>query len=270
MFSHSLTTAQLIEQYDLLIEKGINRVRLDIPDYQDTTKLAVSKTAVQIAVNRGLQVVWGVSSNSFNGYTITATNLPDLQQAWLDNALWAQNNGVFEYQVGNEEELHHDETLTDLQVRDAIRQSSTAVQAIFTRGPVSTAVSSGSNGASAWISDANLGDLDAIGLNIYVSSAPYGQGMLSSFMTAFGSDKAYVSEFNISGASLDTYSTNEDIQAVRTAQLIDEIRDIGYKRAYYFCFVNSQWGAIKTHGGQARILWNVLTTGGGRRWFINI
>ena len=50
-------------------------------------------------IAKGVKVIWGVSSNSFNNadYTITAENWPIFRQAILDNALWAQNNGVYEF-----------------------------------------------------------------------------------------------------------------------------------------------------------------------------
>jgi hypothetical protein len=53
-------------------------------------------------------VTWGVSSNAFNSadYVITTENWPTFRAAILDAAAWAQANGVYEFQLGNEEELH--------------------------------------------------------------------------------------------------------------------------------------------------------------------
>lgn len=93
---------------DTLLSNGFTELRIDIPNYQDTTWLAQSKDAVIRAAAKGVNVVWGVSSyNKSNpNYTITAENWPAFRQAILDNARWAQDNGVYEFQLGNEEDMH--------------------------------------------------------------------------------------------------------------------------------------------------------------------
>ncbi|MCJ7666667.1 MAG: hypothetical protein MUO59_08035 [Actinobacteria bacterium] len=105
----STSTPSVFEGYvDTLLTNGFNELRIDIPNYQDTTWLAQSKEAVKKAVAKGAKVIWGVSSyNTTNpNYTITAENWPAFRQAILDNAKWAQDNGVYEFQLGNEEEMH--------------------------------------------------------------------------------------------------------------------------------------------------------------------
>ena len=62
----------------------------------------------------------------------------DFRQAILVAAQWAQDNGVFEFQIGNEEELHVDgTTMTAAQIRANLRDVATEVKAIFTNGNVS-------------------------------------------------------------------------------------------------------------------------------------
>ncbi len=93
---------------DTLLNNGFVDLRIDIPDYQNTSWLASSKAALPGIIAKGAKVVWGISSNSFNStnYTMTAENWPAYRQAVLENALWAQNNGVYEFQLGNEAEYH--------------------------------------------------------------------------------------------------------------------------------------------------------------------
>ncbi len=100
---------QVFDGYiDTLLANGFTELRIDIPNYQHTSWLARSKEAVSRAAAKGVDVVWGVSSyNTSNpDYTITAENWPAFRQAILDNAKWAQDNGVFEFQLGNEEDMH--------------------------------------------------------------------------------------------------------------------------------------------------------------------
>jgi hypothetical protein len=93
---------------DTLLANGFTSLRIDIPNYQDTSWLARSKAAVIRAIAKGANVTWGVTSNSLTNidYVITAENWPTYRQAILDNAQWAQDNGVYEFQLGNEEEMH--------------------------------------------------------------------------------------------------------------------------------------------------------------------
>jgi hypothetical protein len=93
---------------DTLLASGFTELRIDIPNYQDANWLAQSKAAVKRAVAKGANVIWGVSSynKSNSDYTITAENWPAFRQAILDNAQWAQENGVYEFQLGNEEDMH--------------------------------------------------------------------------------------------------------------------------------------------------------------------
>jgi len=105
----STSTPSIFDNYvDTLLTNGFTELRIDIPNYQDATWLAQSKAAVIRAVARGVKVVWGVSSyNTTNpNYTITTENWPAFRHAILDNARWAQENGVYEFQLGNEEDMH--------------------------------------------------------------------------------------------------------------------------------------------------------------------
>jgi hypothetical protein len=105
----STDTPSVFEGYvDTLLSNGFSELRIDIPNYQNTAWLERSKEAVKSAVAKGAKVIWGVSSYniSHSEYTITAENWPAFRQAILDNAKWAQDNGVYEFQLGNEEEMH--------------------------------------------------------------------------------------------------------------------------------------------------------------------
>jgi hypothetical protein len=105
----STSDASTFDSYvDTLLASGFRELRIDIPNYQDANWLAQSKASVKRAIAKGANVIWGVSSyNKSNpDYTITSENWPAFRQAILDNARWAQENGVYEFQIGNEEDMH--------------------------------------------------------------------------------------------------------------------------------------------------------------------
>lgn len=105
----STTDTDVFDGYvDELLAEEFGFLRVDIPNYQDSTWLARSKAAVIRAIAKGAEVIWGVSSNPGGdvSYCITTENWPTFRQAILDAAQWAQDNGVYEFQLGNEEEWH--------------------------------------------------------------------------------------------------------------------------------------------------------------------
>jgi len=88
---------------------GITKVRIGIPDYQNAAYIAASRAAALIAKSYGLYVIYGVSSNSLNDgdYAISVHNWSDYVTAATTEATWAQANGIDEFQIGNEEEVHN-------------------------------------------------------------------------------------------------------------------------------------------------------------------
>jgi len=107
-------------QVDTLLANGFTQLRIDIPYWADAGAVAISKSAVSIAVSKGAEVIWGVGGKSG---TISSANWSSYRQGILDSAQWAQDNGVYEFQLGNEEELHNDDTtLTDAQLRTNLKE----------------------------------------------------------------------------------------------------------------------------------------------------
>ena len=241
---------------DILLANGFTELRIDIPDYQDTEWLALSKAAVIRTVAKGAKVIWGVSSNALNNtdYTITAKNWPIFRQAILDAAQWAQDNGVYEFQLGNEELDHNDDTtLTDAQLIVNLKSVATEVQAIFTNGDVS--YSCGGWLISDWIT-AGRGNIDIVASNIYrgTSGSTAWKTRITALVNAFGIDHTYITEFSLNGSSLDTYSVDEAVQAVALTEMIEYIKDSGITRAIYFCW-KGDLGVVK-YDGTYRLLWN--------------
>jgi hypothetical protein len=228
-----------------------------IPDYFNASEMAGSKAAVIAGTAMGLRFIWGVSSA---GATLTAANWSDFSDAVLAAAQWAQDNGVYEFQIGNEEELHNDDdTLTDAQLVTNLKALATDVQEIFTNGNVSYATS--------WDYDALVaagrGDIDLIGLNIYRGSdvGTFNDNWkwnISWIVSIFGTDALYVTEFNLSSKDINNYSTNEAVQAVGITEMIEYFKTLGVERALFYSwhdYPGGLFGVVKDDGTY-RLLWS--------------
>jgi hypothetical protein len=246
---------------DTLLANGFEELRIDIPDYQNTVWLAYSKATLPGIIAKGAKVIWGVSSNDYNNadYTITAENWSTFRQAILDAAQWAQTNGVYEFQLGNEEEFHVDgDTMTEAQIITNLKSAATDVQAIFTNGKISYTCAH--NYISNWISGGK-GDIDILASNVYMGGTTFDDTWkteIDNLINAFGADGTYLTEFNLSWISLDDYSTDEAIQAAGVTGMIEYIKASGIERAFYYAWKDdgeAHFGVVKTDGTY-RLLWN--------------
>ena len=246
---------------DTLLANGFEYLRIDIPSYQMTNWMTYSKETIPGIIAKGAKVLWGVSSK---GYTITSTNWSTFRQAILDAATWAQANGVYEFQLANEEESAVDgTTITAATLRANLRAVATDVQAIFT-GNIIYSFASGN--ANAWIAE-GLGDIDQIGVNTCIGGegsypADYWKTYITDLVNAFGADGVTITEFSPSWSSLDDYSTDEAVQAAAVTEMLDWIKATGIKTARYYVLYGDTYGIVKSDGTY-RLLWNqaLLNTG---------
>src|SRR5665648_688472 len=209
------------------------------------------------AKDKGIKVIWGVCSG---GTTITASNLSDFEAAILAAAQWAQDNGVYEFQIGNEEEYHNDDdTMTDAQLITNLKAVATDVQEIFTNGNVS--YSCGNSNIGDWVT-AGKGDLDIMASNVYMT---WGAGhpedwedMIDDFVGAFGTDGTYLTEFSLNTDSLDSYSTDEAVQAAAVTEMIEYIKASGMERALFYSWHDYSGGlfGVLKDDGTYRLLWS--------------
>jgi len=241
---------------DTWLANGFTEVR-GLYNYQDTITVNGSKAAVLEANTKGLKFIWGVSSNQT---VITTENWPDFRQAILDAAYWAQDNGVYEFQLGNEEELHIDgTTMTVAQLIINLKSVATEVKQIFTNGNVS--YSCWQETIDDWIA-AGKGDIDILASNIYMG----GEGRYSddwktsitNLVNAFGVNGIYLTEFAPSYSSLEDYSTDEAVQAAAVTEMIEYFKASGMIRALFYCwhdYSGGLFGVVKADDTY-RLLWN--------------
>ena len=261
-------TSEFDGYVDILLANGFTELRIDIPVYQAVVAgLEQSKAAVIRAVVKGAKVIWGVSSNNLADpdNTITSTTWLDYRAAILDAAQWAQDNGVYEFQLGNEEEMHNDDTtLTDAQLRTNLKSVATDAQEIFTRGNISYSCSARSIDIDSWIAIGKE-DIDILASNVYRGGEGYynngWETLITNLVNAFGADGTYLTEFGPSWTSLEDYSTDEAEQASAVAEMIEYIKASGMTRAFFFCYIDPTWLSGDIYGarkedGTYRLLWN--------------
>ena len=241
-----------------LLANGFTQFKIFPPKYYGSSEIAEAKVAVLKAVAKKVEVIWGYCAGP---RTITADNWPDYRQGILDAAQWSQDNGVYEFRLGNEDLAHNDDTtLTDAQLITNIKSVATEVQAIFTNGNVSYACRS--DFIDDWIT-AGKGDIDILASNVYMGgNGNYDENwknLITDLVNAFGVDGTYLTEFAPSWSSLDDYSTDESVQATAVTEMIEYIKASGMTRALYFCYTDPYWlpgfGVMKDDGTY-RLLWN--------------
>lgn len=253
------------DQVDVLLANGFTQLRIDIPGWACANSLVISKSGVTAAVTKGAQVIWGVGNGTV---ILTDANWASFRQGILDNAQWAQNNGVYEFQLGNELECHNDDTtLTDAQLITNLKSVASDVQEIFTNGNISyTCMHSN---ISDWIS-VGKGDIDILASNVYMEygahhTQPW-KAEIDTLVSAFGLSGTYLTEFGPNSNGINYYSENEVVQAVAVKEMLDYIIASGMTRSNYFCYYDNSrgfgptgFGTLKDDGTY-RLTWKVLTS----------
>lgn len=251
---------QLAELYGL----GFRRVRLLVIGYQSAS-LDTWKGYAESALDMGFEeVCFGIS---FGVGTGLGTSTQAAYLTAIDGfATWAQgvNDPRLEMHVGNEEELHHDGTMTAADVREFMRGCATAAKAIYTTGTICYC-SSVANGAeiASWASE-GLGDLDRIGFNLY-DTLPMFTANVAAIASGF-SGSGFVSEWGTNNGYIDF--NNETLYKNAIFNRQQALVNAGVTEGFYYNFMESgnKWG-IKLHPitGDFREAWPSLL--GIRPWF---
>jgi len=247
------------DHIDTLLANDFTEIRIELPDWDNKDDIYKCRIMIPRAVSKGAKIVWGITN--FGGDDLTSTTWANFRAEVLTQAAWAEANGVFEFQIGNEIENHIDgTTLTVAQLINNLKSLATEVQAIFTSGNISYTCES--NNISDWVT-AGKGDIDIIASNVYMEDdlgnpEPW-QDKISSLVSGFGVNGTYLSEFGLSWSGVDVYSEDEAIQAAAVTEMIDYIKASGMTRAFYFFYADMSWvsgyGALK-EDGTYRLLWS--------------
>ena len=239
---------------DLVLTNGFTEVR-HLTYYDNAGWVADSKAKVISWVAKGAKVIWGVAAPA----PITSANWGDYRAAILNAAEWAEDNGVYEFQLGNEEESRVDGTVMTVdQLIANLKSVATEVKEIYTRGNVS--YSCWQDSIDDWIT-VGKGDIDILASNVYMGGTTFNdtwEADITNLVNVFGVDGTYLTEFNLSWISLDDYSIDEAVQAAGITEMIEYIKASGIKRALYFAWKDdgeSHFGVLKADDNY-RLLWN--------------
>jgi len=254
-------TSKFDSYVDDLLANGFTEIRMDglgYTEWSETYGIQV-KAAVIRAVAKGINVIWGICSG---GVTLTSSNWDTYAAAVLVAAQWSQDNGVFEFQLGNEEEyFNDDDTLTDAQLITNLKSLATDVQAIFTNGNVSYPCAQ--DNVTDWVS-AGKGDIDILACNLYMTwgtipTSIAWKDKIDALVGAFGTEGTYLTEFGPNTSGLDYYSEDETVQAAAVTEMIEYIKDSGMTRAIFFCYIDTSWlinFGVRKDDGTYRLLWS--------------
>lgn len=252
-----------------LRSKGFTNFRVSLYAHDDEGQTK-NKAAVVRAVAGGANVTWGVDSSSG---TLDSTEWTAYHSAILTAAQWAQDNGVSEFQLGNEREHWVGGDLSVTQFIANIKSTAAECQEIFTNGPISytpshwfiqnwvdheatTAITPGTN-------------LDRYGMNLYINSSgdtEFGltwQEAIDLVNTTWGPTKAYITEFSVNSNSWTNYSANELMQANGLSTILEYIKTSGLDRATFFVWnwLSGEFGIITESGDPYKDLWYTVLLG---------
>lgn len=244
-------------------QSGFTKVRLNIIRYNvSQAGLMAWRGYTQEALKQGFShVIWGFGT----GTGLTASNYNDYANGILEQARWfqAQNDPRLEFQIGNEEELHHDASISNATLRANLRQLSTEVKKIYTVGPISysSSVFVG-NEIQLWTNE-GIGELDRIGFNLYGSE--FGFRMNATAIKNNFGNRGFISEWGTDNGFQDFQ--NEDIFTRRIINRKRILTGLGVD-SYYYNFMESgnRWG-VKMYPvtGDFRTVWPHLID--QRPWF---
>jgi hypothetical protein len=235
---------------------GVRCYRFNIVDYRTaTTPLNRWKAITQsaLAYSDTEEVIFGFSASADS---ITSDNWINFHNACVELALWfqSQNDPRLIFQVGNEEELHHDDSITDETIRSNIRALATAVKEVYNITGAKTIYSSSlSNGLvpseiTNWNSE-GLGDLDLIAFNLY-GEASLAYRSCVKIYKYFGV-KGYITEWGIDNGFQDLPS--EIAYTHEMTQRMNIIEQSCIPRIYFYNWMENgnRWG-IKIYPDNVR------------------
>lgn len=247
------------KQIDDLLYSGFTNIRTGLFNWNSDSAIAREKEAILLIVSKGAYCIAGVSSGAV---TLTSINWASYCNKTLELAQWAQDNGVSEFQIGNEEETHT--SINQATLRNNIRKLATDVKKVFKRN-VSYSLVGDTKWINPWLLEGK-GDLDLLAFNCYRGGIEFGDMWkeLVDKMTAKFGNEMYISEFSVSGRSLSSWSVDEAVQANGIQEMLEYFKAKSVPRAIFYDYYDDPrpwnpagFGALKTDRTY-RKLWDVL------------
>lgn len=226
-------------------------MRVSLCQFEDNNGIDNTKTLALAAKAAGFYVSWGVTAGS--GMTLAKWNL--FISRLPTYAAWAQANGIDEFMLGNEEDLHNNPAnVSSATVRSNILSAVAGVRVVYA-GNISYSFSQ--ENLDAW-GALNTSGISPMTMNVYDNFDNFKQ-LIVDHIGYFG-NRAQLSEWGAEHPFIGMAMTNEQYRVELKARQ-DYIDSKGIK-AYFFTFddngVDGQWG-IKDSTGHFRPAISALT-----------
>lgn len=261
-FGADVVESEILADLAEIKSHGIRKIRVAMPTYNSSVAIEKLKQVCLYAKNAGFFVTWGLAVGD---YPLTSLTLPDYYSAVLSLASWAELNKIDMFSLGNEIEINHDESISDFDIRNMLRSLASDVKLVYSHGPlIYTCVGNLDSDSADWISENNLGDIDILGVNVYVYN---GDGFSWFWSIVHNASVAFagrfcLTEFNLWGGDGWDYFNNlsETELAQKIFHTLDLLSDFPDIDLYFFCwrFPSDYW-ATKKANGELREWWRVLT-----------
>jgi hypothetical protein len=221
---------------------GITGIRDLIFGYSNAANQTLAQYVATTSKAYGFYTIYGAGTGGSAG-SIDSTAWANFITALPAVCDWAAANNMDECQIGNEEEIHVDNTTEPIASAEAdLKTTATAIKASHPNLTVSYAT------ASTYISNWNAlgrGDIDQLAWNVYNCStsltcfANTVGFSIDSIIADFGVNHAYVSEWNtpngindFTGYGVNSTASNAFQNQLRLSYMINA----GIKRAFFFTY----------------------------------
>lgn len=191
-------------------------------------------------------VISGATPSNYNG-TVTITDVP--------------TSTTFTYTAAGVDGTATGTVLCRIDfttVMSRLKTAATAVQPVFTRGPVVYNV--GQDQETNWVAGGK-GDLDRLDLNVYGTSGTFAsfQSHIANHIAAFGVSGAQLSEWNLH-ATFGSYPS-WTVQEAKIRERLAYLKSIPDLVGYFFCYRGNAGDnfALRYTAGGFRDWWNVLS-----------
>ena len=198
----NISDTMVPSEYDFLKSIGFKKLRVPAADYRypNDTLATDWKAVASLAASKGFYVIHGVA-----GASLTSSTINDFATALQTHCDWCVSNGIAEFQIGNEEEYHHDASITDQQIRDFVRNQASIIRSKYgSRIKISYAAYHAEIG---WVGEVTGGKTidQVLGSLDYISSNNYGWSFQNTdsfknevypIKNTFG-DRCYISEWGV-------------------------------------------------------------------------
>lgn len=192
---HNLSSTETITRDLQYLGRYTRRIRMTIPSWNDATGVANARAMALIAKNMGFFVSYGVTSA---GTGISLSDYNGWKAAVPGEALWASDNGIDRFYVGNEEDWWallgeiNAGGVTEANVQTDVRTLAASLKASY---PDMEIVYSTAQGTVLGWDSGGTGSLDLLGFNMYDTEVSF-EATLDYFLSLSFASKMFISEWN--------------------------------------------------------------------------